>query len=110
LCRRHHRAVHEGGFTIVQRDEGSPVFYRPDGTCVEIAPALHRGEWVAAAPGPATARRIAPCAAFGPYTAMARVDHGRFDVAWAIDILRDECSRDFVHRSPTAIDSSSAGP
>ncbi len=51
LCRRHHRAVHEGGFTIVQRDEGTPVFYRPDGTCVEIAPATHREGTMMSIPG-----------------------------------------------------------
>ena len=42
LCRRHHRAVHEGRFTMVQRENGMPVFYRPDGTRVEIAPAAPR--------------------------------------------------------------------
>jgi len=89
LCRRHHRAVHEGGFTIVQRDEGTPVFYRPDGTCVEIAPAMHRGDLDAAAPGPTAARRIAPSVAIGPYTAMAGGDYAAVDVAWAIDILRN---------------------
>jgi hypothetical protein len=89
LCRRHHRAVHEDGFTIAQRDDGALVFYRPDGTCVEIAPATHRGDMDVVAPAPIAARQIAPCVAAGPYAATARGDHGPFDVGWAIDILRD---------------------
>src|SRR5213594_5193248 len=31
LCRRHHRAVHEEGFTIVRRADGGLQFFRPDG-------------------------------------------------------------------------------
>lgn len=34
LCRRHHRAVHERGFTLAM-DHGRPVFRRPDGTPLE---------------------------------------------------------------------------
>ena len=31
LCRRHHRAVHEEGFTIELRDDGDARFFRPNG-------------------------------------------------------------------------------
>jgi 5-methylcytosine-specific restriction endonuclease McrA len=34
LCRRHHRAVHERGFTL-SMDRGHPVFHRPDGSPLE---------------------------------------------------------------------------
>jgi len=30
-CRRHHRAVHEGGWTVRLNEDGRAVFYRPDG-------------------------------------------------------------------------------
>jgi HNH endonuclease len=95
LCRRHHRAVHEGRFTIAQRDEGTPVFHRPDGTCVEIAPSMARGEDIEAIAD----RLIAPSVATGPDTATALADDAPFDVGWAIDILRDQCClRDVVPR------------
>jgi hypothetical protein len=87
LCRRHHRAVHEGAFTIVQRDEGTPVFYRPDGTCVEIAPTMHRGDHVADRWGPTAGYLTAPSVPFDPHTTLPHGDGAPFDVAWAIDVL-----------------------
>jgi hypothetical protein len=53
-----------------------PVFYRPDGTFVEIVPAIPREEYAAI---PAIA--IGPCGA-------TPADLAPFDVAWAIDVLR----------------------
>jgi hypothetical protein len=81
LCRRHHRAVHEGGFTIVQG-----VFYRPDGTRVEITPAMPQVDVDVL--GPAPGRLIAVNVATDPHTATVNTDHAPFDVAWAIDVLR----------------------
>ena len=40
LCRRHHRAVHEGGFEVRQRDDGTTTFLRANGQVLEQAPAL----------------------------------------------------------------------
>jgi hypothetical protein len=37
LCRRHHRLVHEGGFTVVRRDDRKLVFLRPDGQPIGTA-------------------------------------------------------------------------
>jgi len=34
LCRRHHRAVHDGGFSL-EMDGSRPVFRRPDGSVLE---------------------------------------------------------------------------
>jgi len=84
LCRRHHRAVHEGGFRIARDDDGTPIFYRPDGTCVEIAPVLPPTCLTAASV------TVDPCAA------TARGDSAPLDVAWAIDVLRAD--RDCKHR------------
>lgn len=39
LCRRHHRLVHEGGYTVRRSDDGSPMFIRPNGWPVEVVPA-----------------------------------------------------------------------
>jgi hypothetical protein len=51
LCTRHHRLVHEGGFTIVATSAG-PRFLRPDGRDVsaETHPTPHRLPTVPAAP------------------------------------------------------------
>ena len=40
LCRRHHRAVHEGGFDLIRHDDGAVTFLRPNGTVLEAAPTL----------------------------------------------------------------------
>ena len=40
LCRRHHRAVHEGGFRVVLGAAGEVRFVRPDGRPLEEAPPL----------------------------------------------------------------------
>jgi hypothetical protein len=68
LCRRHHRCVHEGEFTIVHRDQGGPAFYRPDGSWVETAPPMPRGDQESI-PGPSQPRtRSLP----GPLLALTR--------------------------------------
>ncbi|TDJ29228.1 MAG: hypothetical protein E2O59_04695 [Gammaproteobacteria bacterium] len=36
LCSHHHHLVHEGGFTVATRRDGSRYFARPDGRPVEI--------------------------------------------------------------------------
>jgi len=40
LCRRHHGAVHEDGFTVDLLPSGAARFYRPDGRLLPEAPAL----------------------------------------------------------------------
>jgi len=40
LCRRHHRAVHEEGFSMELAPDGKARFYRPDGRPLPVAPAL----------------------------------------------------------------------
>ena len=74
LCRRHHRAVHEGGFGV-HRDAGNElVFTQPNGTPLPPAP---------------------PPPAWGDESQAWTVDvetppvwdGSRFDVVWAIDIL-----------------------
>jgi hypothetical protein len=88
LCRWHHRAVHEGGFTIVYDKDTTPVFYRPDGRCVEIAPARRQTDLYAVVSGAMIANPTAASIA-GPCTLMPPQELAPFDVAWAIDVLRD---------------------
>jgi hypothetical protein len=40
LCRRHHRAVHEGGFDVRQGADGRATFRRSNGSVLEAAPTL----------------------------------------------------------------------
>ncbi len=75
LCRRHHRAVHEGGFAVVHGHNGVLTFLRPDGAPLQVAPA-------------------APFHLPGGHHALPNVtgtlptwDGTRFDLAWAIDVL-----------------------
>jgi hypothetical protein len=90
LCRRHHRAVHEEGFRIVQRADGTSAFLRPDGNCVETAPAMPRRHHEDADPfAPTADLPTTASAAIDAYTATARGDGAPFNVAWAVDVLRD---------------------
>jgi hypothetical protein len=38
LCRHHHGLLHEGGFTLEQRDDGKLLFFRPDGRYIPEVP------------------------------------------------------------------------
>lgn len=68
---------------MVQGDDGTPVFYRPDGTCVEVAPRTHHRGADPSTPTHADSIVVGPC------TAMTRGDDAPLDVGWAVDILRD---------------------
>jgi hypothetical protein len=69
LCRRHHRAVHEGGFRVVAAAGTAFGFYRPNGARLEAAPRL---------PPPDAVRPLPPPPTW---------DGTRFDIVWAIDVL-----------------------
>jgi len=44
LCRRHHRLVHEGGYTVRRLDDGAFAFTAPDRGRIWEAPPLPRGD------------------------------------------------------------------
>ncbi|MEP7117972.1 MAG: DUF222 domain-containing protein, partial [Acidobacteriota bacterium] len=70
LCRRHHRAVHEGGFAVTAGKFGTLEFWQPDGARLLDTPAA--------------------CYEFVEVSAMdppAPWDGTRFDLAYAIDVL-----------------------
>ena len=76
LCRRHHRAVHEGGFAVIRGFDGVLTFLRPDGAPLHVVSA-------------------APFDLPGGHHALPRVagtlptwDGTRFDLPWAIDVIR----------------------
>jgi hypothetical protein len=100
LCRRHHRAVHEGGFSIVHHLDGSLVFHRPDARPLEVAPVAQRWDRASdlhardgSAPasihplGPVTAQLESAGLVIGARS-IAVWDGTPFDVAWAIDVVR----------------------
>ena len=66
---------------IVQQRNGAPMFYRPDGTLVEIAPAMHR-----------VSDHCEPLGS-GACTTVAAGDAAPFDINWAIDVLYDNAVR-----------------
>jgi hypothetical protein len=84
LCRVHHRAVHEGGFTV-EMVGGQPSFRRPDGRPlpdVPAAPALP-ADPVAALRG----RQLAEGLEITPETAMSGWAGERFEPDWVIAAL-----------------------
>jgi hypothetical protein len=44
LCRRHHRLLHEGGYTAHRQPGRGVIFRRPDGRPIHRAPATRRGD------------------------------------------------------------------
>ena len=86
LCRRHHRAVHEDGFTVELRDDGGIRFFGPDGQPFPEAPPAPR--WAGPALAPATARLDAAGVTIGAHTATPDWYGERLDLEFAIDVLR----------------------
>src|SRR5579864_7219009 len=95
LCRRHHRAMHEEGFSMALAPNGEASFYRPDGRPLLQAPAAPT---VAREPVTALVTRLASqgVAADGRAT-LPDWWGGPVDYAWEIDWLRSLPSRDDRH-------------
>ena len=95
LCRFHHRAVHEGGFTVGLVGGGAgagarAVFWRPDGQEVSASPgveavgmSLPPGDWAARA-----LERWCGDQGIGPRTGMPRGRGGAVDYGWALMGMR----------------------
>ena len=99
LCRRHHRAVHEEGFSMALEPTGEARFYRPDGRPLPEAPALP-----VVAPEPVTAlvaRLASHDMAVDAGAPLPAWWGGPVDYAWEIDWLR---SRDYQHPASVADD------
>ena len=88
LCRRHHRLVHEGGYTLRRDSEGATTFIRPNGFLVETVPAPPRWERGQAHPLWPTSTRLTEAGVdIGPHTAPCW-DGTPFNLGYAIDALR----------------------
>jgi hypothetical protein len=85
LCRRHHRAVHEDGFTMERECDGELRFRRPDGLLLPQVPAP------AAVPADAVAavraRNEGEGRQIGSRTPTALWLGERLDVGYALDVL-----------------------
>ena len=86
LCRRHHRFVHEHGFSI-QQDGDQVRFVRPNGRVVPNAPELGASDadtgWVSL-----TRRHAQLGLAIGDRTAISRWTGERMDYSWAVGALQ----------------------
>ena len=85
LCRRHHRAVHEGGFTVTLDPDGTARFCRPDGRPLPAAPPAPR--WEGPPLAPILARLNAAGITIGAETGRPHWHGERLDEVWAIDVL-----------------------
>ena len=86
LCRRHHRAVHEGGLRVTFDDAtGAVRFTQADGRPLPEVPESPR--WTGEALGPVDARLAAAGIEIGPETAAPRWDGERLDLDWAMSVL-----------------------
>ena len=85
LCRHHHRAVHEEGFTVTLQPDGTAHFCRPDGRPLPVAPAAPR--WGGPPLAPTLARLNAAGITIGPKTGRPYWHGERLDEVWAIDVL-----------------------
>ena len=85
LCRRHHRAVHEGGFRVALGAGGKVRFVRPDGRPLEEAPPLPA---VVGPPlAPVAARLERAGIRVGPQTGTPAWRGERLDADWAVSVL-----------------------
>ena len=85
VCRRHHRAVHEGGFTVELRDDGEARFFWPDGRPFpEVPPAAH---WTGPTLEPTSAHLAAARLTIDRDTATPDWLGERLDVNWAVRVL-----------------------
>jgi hypothetical protein len=92
LCRRHHRAVHEEGFSMELAPDGEARFHRPDGRPLPEAPALPvlAGEPVTAL----VARRASQGVAVDGGATLPGWEGGPCDYNWEIEWLRSRDCRD----------------
>src|ERR1700724_1775883 len=96
LCRRHHRAVHEEGFSMELTADGEAPFYRPDGRPPAEAPALAP----AREPVTALAARLASHGvAVDAGATLPDWWGGAVDYGWEIDWLRWRDPRDLESAS-----------
>ena len=85
VCRRHHRAVHEEGFSVELRDDGEARFFWPDGRPLPDAPLAPT--WAGTALGSTDAHLETAGLTVDPHTATPDWLGERLDLDWAITVL-----------------------
>jgi hypothetical protein len=90
LCRRHHRAVHEEGYTVVRDADGRLSFSTPRRRPIPEVPAPPA---VPRDPVPAlVATNTESGLAIGPRTGLPSWCGERLDLGWAIGVLHPACN------------------
>jgi len=85
LCRRHHRLVHEGGFTLQRRADGSVAFFDEDGAPLWMAPPQPRFDL--ANPLAPSTERLAALGITITSRTLPTWEGGPFDLGHAVDVL-----------------------
>jgi hypothetical protein len=85
LCRRHHRLVHEGGFTLRWQAGGTIAFFYPDGSELRLAPLQPRID-IGHPLGPTIERIAAQGIVITPRT-LPTWDGGPLNLGYALDVL-----------------------
>jgi len=99
LCRRHHRALHEGGFRVELEADGACRFYSPKGWRIPEAPPVPR---LAASPVVALTRRHwQDGIEIDASTGFPRWQGEDFDLGYAIDALRKALPAEPVAADPS---------
>jgi hypothetical protein len=96
LCRRHHRAVHEEGWTVAWGVDGEVQFTRSNGERLETAPPAPRWQDSTTSrsardvsPLAPTVERLTSAGIFiGPRTGSPQWYGERFDAEYVLDVLR----------------------
>jgi hypothetical protein len=97
LCRRHHRAVHEEGYTVERLPDGELEFRWPNRTVIPDAPPPPR---IRGDPADALrARNGAEHRRLHPHTATPAWLGERLDVAYAMDVLHPLALRERVRQT-----------
>ena len=108
LCRRHHRAVHEEGFTVELLDNGDARFFRPDGQPLPEAPAAPR--WAGAALELINAQLADAGVTIDGDTATPDWYGEPLDLPWAIQVLRPSAPSITIGRVPAGTSPEMAPP
>jgi hypothetical protein len=85
LCRRHHRLLHEGGFTVKRQPDGTVAFFYEDGAPLPIAPTQPHVD-ICDPLAPAMQRLAATGITITTRT-LPTWEGGRFNLGYAIDAL-----------------------
>jgi hypothetical protein len=101
LCRRHHRAVHEGGLGITRAVDGVLAFLSPGGQALPVVPPPMRFVTSGNNPLAPTVERLAAAGATINSRMMPCWDGTPFNLGYVIDVLRGH-EEIRVHRVPSS--------